>query len=281
MKHEETKCLAVVITLVTTLAVAPRAWALPTEGLIAWWPFEGNANDASGHGNNGVVYGATLTTDRFGNPNSAYYFDGVNDYIDIGSGVKPSMPMTISAWVRLDSLRVGDQNPVFRNDWVDSGSNRYGVALYAGSWSAPVGYIDAQIYEGFSAPETRRNKYSNPPVVTAGDWHHLAAVYSSINDIRLYWDGMEILGTYDGTGSSLLYTSSGRGALGMFYTNVSTVGPIYFHGAMDCVSVYNRALTADEIRQTSQCPVIPAPSAAFLAVLGIGVVNRLRRQRVL
>jgi len=48
------------------------------DGLVAYYPFNGNANDESGNGNNGTVNGATLTSDRFGNANSAYSFDGVN-----------------------------------------------------------------------------------------------------------------------------------------------------------------------------------------------------------
>ena len=56
---------------------------VPTNGLVGWWPFNGNANDISGNGNNGTVYGATLTNDRNGNLNSAYDLDGSNDYIQI------------------------------------------------------------------------------------------------------------------------------------------------------------------------------------------------------
>ena len=56
---------------------------LPTDGLIAYYPFNRNANDESENGNHGTVYGATLTTDRFGNPDSAYSFDGVDDYIEV------------------------------------------------------------------------------------------------------------------------------------------------------------------------------------------------------
>ena len=52
------------------------------DGLVAYYPFNGNANDESGNGNDGTVNGATLADDRFGNPGSAYYFDG-NDYIYI------------------------------------------------------------------------------------------------------------------------------------------------------------------------------------------------------
>ena len=48
-------------------------------GLVAHYPFNGNANDESGNGNDGTVNGATLTTDRFGNANKAYSFDGVSN----------------------------------------------------------------------------------------------------------------------------------------------------------------------------------------------------------
>lgn len=54
------------------------------EGLIAYFPFNGNANDEAGNGHDGIVYGATLTTDRFGNTNSAYEFDGIVNNLDFG-----------------------------------------------------------------------------------------------------------------------------------------------------------------------------------------------------
>src|SRR5690349_14790600 len=55
-----------------------------TTGLQAYYPFNGNANDATGNGYNGtLISNPTLTTDRMGNPNSAYYLDGVSSYITI------------------------------------------------------------------------------------------------------------------------------------------------------------------------------------------------------
>ena len=68
-----------------------------TEGLVGWWKFDGDANDTSGNDNHGVVNGAALATDRFGNVDSAYLFDGTSPYIlisnDFGSTV------TISIWI--------------------------------------------------------------------------------------------------------------------------------------------------------------------------------------
>ena len=53
------------------------------QGLVGWWKFDGDATDSSGNGNDGTVNGATLTTDRHGQANEAYSFDGVNDYIEV------------------------------------------------------------------------------------------------------------------------------------------------------------------------------------------------------
>lgn len=78
---------------------------VPSNGLVGWWPFTGNANDLSLNGNNGIVNGATLTTDRFGMVNSAYSFDGVNDYIQTNySGVTGSNSRSISFWARTNGL---------------------------------------------------------------------------------------------------------------------------------------------------------------------------------
>ena len=56
-----------------------------SNGLIAYYPFTGNANDSSGFGNNGIVSGSILTSDRFDKNNSAYYFNGASNYIKINN----------------------------------------------------------------------------------------------------------------------------------------------------------------------------------------------------
>src|ERR1019366_3185308 len=84
------------------LAVNGYSQSFLTNGLVAYYPFNGNANDASGNGNNGTVYGAILTTDRFGNSNSAYSFDGASSYIEVPSNASLlfSNQLTISAWIK-------------------------------------------------------------------------------------------------------------------------------------------------------------------------------------
>ena len=78
---------------------------VPIDDIAGWWPFNGNANDESGNGYNGTVNGATLTTDRFGNANSAYDFDGSGQEIvinDVNTLLDGSDELAISCWINLD-----------------------------------------------------------------------------------------------------------------------------------------------------------------------------------
>ena len=70
-------------------------------GLVAWYPFDGNASDMSGNGNHGTINGATLSVNRFGVENKAYSFDGVDDYINFGNSLLPTNgdDWTASMWV--------------------------------------------------------------------------------------------------------------------------------------------------------------------------------------
>ena len=92
------------IALVGSLScfMSPPVLADLNNGLVAHYPFCGNANDASGNGNNGTVHGAILTEDRFGNPKSSYSFNGVDNFIDVipSTSLSPSNEVTFTAWVK-------------------------------------------------------------------------------------------------------------------------------------------------------------------------------------
>ena len=79
-----------------------------TDSLLLYYPMDGNANDLSGNNFHGTASGVTSVANRYGVPNSAYYFDGVNDYIDfpLNDTLKPEFPMTFAFWAKLKVLSV-------------------------------------------------------------------------------------------------------------------------------------------------------------------------------
>ena len=210
---------------------------IPTDGLVAYYPFNGNANDESGNGNDGTVYGATLTEDRFGNPNSAYSFDGVDDYIDIGKNVKPNFPVTISAWIKIRSLL--ERNVIFRNDKVDDAGYRYGFKIEIGS----DGSFSTSFYSGYALSSTRRGKVTDSSIVNMDKWQHLVSVLLGPDNIKLFIDGENAQDHFHGTGTKVLY-SDNDGMIGM----IDSRGRHVFSGSIDDIRVYNRALTEDEIK---------------------------------
>jgi hypothetical protein len=107
-------------------------------GLVAYYPFNGNANDESGNGNHGSVYGATLTEDRFGVPDSAYSFDGQNNFIQIENINDFKLTSwTIAGWIRKSSSKFSTivSKP-------EDSSFKYNYAVHFGSSTVYSQYED-------------------------------------------------------------------------------------------------------------------------------------------
>jgi hypothetical protein len=100
MKTKKILLTAIVALYFTVILDAQVPSYVPTNGLVAWYPFNSNANDESGNGNNGINNGATLTADRNGNANKAYSFNG-NNITTSYSGISGNGARTISFWYNL------------------------------------------------------------------------------------------------------------------------------------------------------------------------------------
>src|SRR5664279_2093476 len=133
-----TKTLFGILTITAALAIQIHAQTFLNNGLVAYYPFNGNANDASGNGMDGVVYGATLTADRFGLTNSAYRFDG-SSWIQLPDAILPvaAPEFTLSVWV------LADRGPFTKQAIISLTSRRgecgistegYGVHLQSSGW---------------------------------------------------------------------------------------------------------------------------------------------------
>ena len=111
-----------------SILITTSANASLVDGLVAHWAFDGDATDVTGNGHDGTVVGAVLTSDRLGNTNSAYSFDG-NDYITVPDSpdfTLSSNPFTIAAWTKMDAYSTDggyymmghDVGPGTTNKWI-------------------------------------------------------------------------------------------------------------------------------------------------------------------
>jgi hypothetical protein len=216
------------------------------EGLVAEYSFAGSANDSSGAGAHGTVHGATLTSDRFGTPNHAYSFDGVDDYIEVA--LPPRLradALTVSVWARFAPRDFdGFTNCIIaQDDGNDEDQSRRVFQV-----SAEYGHIVWHRMVGARDPLCRRR-------VRPGIWYHVAAVHDhGVN--RLYVDGV-----LQDEVNHRLWTHETQP---LHIGRKGTPEPyFFFKGAIDDVRLYDRALDAGEIdelfRERGWTPHPPPP----------------------
>jgi hypothetical protein len=237
------------ILLGALMLIGTNAAADLNTGLIAHFPFDGNANDTSGNGNNGTVYGATLTTDRFGNANSVYSFDGLNDYIDYGysPAFSPSNAITIAAWIK----RNGNIGLSGSQDYIVARLDDYSTrAYYLGFW---YDCLQMEVSEdGGIYNRLLNTAYPHP--ITDQNWHHVAGVFEE-GTITLYIDGVAVYGgDIWGHANSINQNQSS-----LFIGFDLADGGYYFSGSIDEVRLYSRALSQSEIAQLAGLNVPPLP----------------------
>ncbi|MBN2455049.1 MAG: LamG domain-containing protein [Sedimentisphaerales bacterium] len=230
--------------------------------LVSWYRFEGNADDSAG-ANHGTVYGDPDWTE--GKVGDALKFDGVGDYVHLGNdnSLKPPLPITISAWIKLNA--VGDTYTVVSLD--DPSSDYYGVFLQV--W--PTNVVQISYGDGGGDNPFHRRTKMGTTVLDMDTWYHVAAVVRGPTDMDLYVDGADE-GTYEGTGGGLTY-SSGDSFVG------STGGVrSYFDGIIDEVAIWNHALSPGEVTDI-YLNGVPEPATVSFILLGSLAVIRTRKSR--
>ena len=154
-------------------------------GLVAFYPFNINANDSSGNGIHGIVYGAMLIEDRCGNPNSAYWFDG-SSYIDLGDNFNSvNVPYSISVWV--NPTGSDHYNPIFSSDDPNNGYYYYGFRLQESYLSVSSDWGSG----GPNWPSFRRSGHTSQAQLIKDEWNHVAAIVRSSTDMSIYINGEE------------------------------------------------------------------------------------------
>ncbi|NOS71545.1 MAG: hypothetical protein HOP33_16670 [Verrucomicrobia bacterium] len=212
---------------------------IPTNGLIAYYPFNGNADDASGNGNHGTVNGAILTSDRFGDPNSAYNFNGVNSDILIPETLfGPTVgAFTISLWVTTDN---GPYASPGSPDWMEI----FGKSCVNGEVAFQINSYG--IYFSPSLASSRNAYFVSTPM-RSNCVTHLVGVYQKGQSISLYTNG--VLAAIQAVPNENLFVLnfSLQSAIGSYHYTFSPYAQ--FRGGIDDVLIYNRALSGVEIQQ--------------------------------
>jgi len=244
--------LSIVLLLFTACGVSGQVPSyVPTNGLVGYWPFNGNANDESGNGNNGTVNGATLAADRFGVSDRAYLFDGIDDNIQIAPSVTLNnfdSEISISAWV-FNSGISGSPSP--------SNFDEQGIFGPA-NWLGTSGGFRFNLID-LNYDEIAERKYyfnvtlPSESVITSAqiivsEWEHVICVFGG-GEIRIYRNGiLTDFSTEPGGGiSPSTYTFNQYYTIGQSINWNSPTFVAAFNGKLDDIGIWNRALTADEV----------------------------------
>ncbi len=212
-----------------------------SHGLLAYYPFNNNADDESGNGNHGTETSILYTEDVNASSVSAIALDGAQpSYVNIGNGVKPEdFPFALSTWIYTEDVQT-DQF-LFRTDRWESGDTYAGFNLRIKN-----GRISANFGNDSGSGAGARKGYSSDTLeLDTGVWHHVVVNYVSPTQIDLYLNTeLSTGGSYAGSAGSVGYNSNSDGFIG-----VGMSGGKAFTGKLDEVRVYQRALTEDNIAE--------------------------------
>ncbi|MEI6884081.1 MAG: LamG domain-containing protein [Bacteroidota bacterium] len=229
----------------------------PDKSLVAWFPFNGNAEDASGSKLKSRIYNAVLTADLKGKENGSFYFNGANAYIEVKStpSINLTESLTISCWI-------APENKGIYKSWV-SKANR------CSQWRFGFGDVSSNEWGFGNWNKDRADYYTTLDSIPSSQWSFVAATFSQkAKKIVLYLNGKQIESfdiAFDITGSEL-----------PLYIGYQKDDCTWFNGNIDEVKIFNRALEPNEIGSLYaefegkiSKPVFPNKSESFSSQAGL------------
>jgi hypothetical protein len=218
----------------------------PTQGLVAYYPLNGNANDYSGFGNNGTIYGASPASDRAGIANGAYNFDGISNYISVSNSARIDTCKYISlcAWIKPSlfgsNLGIGINPIIFKG--------YYNAASPYGQYQLGVSEeTRSSVPQTFNFCLSINQQYIH--IITPnftwqpGIWYFVVGTYDG-DSLKLFVNGNELASLYS---PGIIDTYSQD--LQIMKNDKYSVswGTSYTPGTADEIRIYNRALDQNEI----------------------------------
>ncbi|MEN9331358.1 MAG: hypothetical protein RI952_1760 [Bacteroidota bacterium] len=247
----KTKTLIAALLLAASSAIAQVPSYVPTNGLVGWWPFNGNANDESGNNLNGIINGATLVPDRNNQTNGAYVFlsshwtwGSGGDYIYIPyNSIMNSSQITVSFWMQRGTNKLSNQ--------------RYQglVKRFEGGYSNPNGqawgsYIDGNndSLVNFVLPPNTTNNYTNTystfgPLISTNQWKFISLVYKG-DSLITYVNGVKVTSVYS---NNMQLNANGTSGISFGMSIQANGHWDPYDGKLDDIGIWNRALSQQEI----------------------------------
>ena len=204
--------------------------------LIAYYPLDGDADDASGGGLHGTVSGALPAVDRLGAEDAALAFDGIDDVVDVPTLGHWGDELGFSFWAYADGASAGDTLMLIGSRASGAGSTPINLLIRIGAdagllWRIASSGIDSQLA-------------TTPGAFEFGRWVHVACDWSRITGtMRIFLDGSPA--AFGPIGDDPRYLAENVG-IGNFNAGFdSTVVPL--DGLMDDVRIHSQILTDEEI----------------------------------
>lgn len=231
------------ITAFIFLVDSTSLQAAPTQGLVAYYPLNGNANDMSGNAHNGTATGTSPTTNKFGDPNTALFFNGTTDLITLPIQQNGVLKSTYSVWFKTSAggVLLGTSAPSNLSSLVlgvvTTGTGGAGVGQAI--WVADAAHVSVG--------------HQPDSVYNDNQWHHFVGVFDSVAgqlnpaQFKLYIDGKLVLKAHSVNPPNAPINNSAFMRIGSNQRWVATGGN--FTGSIDDVRIYDRALTAEEVQE--------------------------------
>jgi hypothetical protein len=228
---------------------------VPTNGILAWWGMA-DATDASSNGNTLTPFNLTPTTDRFGNANSAYSFNGTSSYLtrtSFGHTFTQGGSFSVSIWVKKANTSAG-------------------VAIMSGNTTSLnfIWLVQSDATKAIFGTNKQQSSWFWTNATTnyvLNEWEHYVGVYTA-NTMTFYRNGVlqgTTINTHTNVAQAVLPFWIGRGVSGNYFT-----------GSLDDIGIWNRAITPNEVAilyqstlglndfSTSKVYVFPNPATNML-----------------
>jgi hypothetical protein len=230
------------VFLVILLSVFQANAQKSNDNLLIYYPLDGNSLDSGDNKFHGLTNGQWVE-DRNGNIGKALHFNGFDQYLDFPanrSQLKPSLPISMSFWVRFETYEQS-KSVVVNTDFAQN--NHSGVWVHITSWGVlAVNFGDAM---GNTSPDNRHGVITMTPL-ELNTWYFVVCVVRGLYNIDVWVDCKYDVDYYQGYGQWLGYTDC-QGGFGRKDADMY-LPPYYFLGAIDDFRYWGRALSDDDIK---------------------------------